>query len=462
MTRLPAPTVVDADGSTAEQAIAPAGRPITSRDFVSTFATNVTIQACTIAQGILLARALGVRGRGEFAAAILWPMFFAGICGFGTQVAVARRSAKSHDPAGLARTAAKLALLTGTIGSVLCWFLLPLLMPADAGGALTAARWFVPFVIFNHLALVLMAVDQGSGRFNRYNWTRLIVNPLFLTGVVLLWSLSVSVAFWYVIALLVANAGIAVIRLTLALRQPPTHAEHVGPARLVREALPFGVAGMLGPLFQQADKALLLFLLGTEKLGIYAVALTVSMAVATLPAAAGPLVFGIAAQDESAVGNARVARTFRMTAWLWIVAGTVLAVAVPWLLPIVYGRAFSEAILPAICLIPAAAFAGQGSILEESLRARGLAFVGVAGRIAGLAAMLTMALLLTPRWGTMGIVAAYDAAQVAVLVVMIWRFRGQVARTGPVQLLPRVADLLEIARRSVHLVPISPTRAKAS
>ncbi|MBA2435794.1 MAG: oligosaccharide flippase family protein [Chthoniobacterales bacterium] len=279
MSSLPKPTVADADGSVAEQPIALARRPISSRDFVNTFATNVTIQACTIVQGILLARALGVRGRGEFAAAILWPMFFAGICGFGTQVAVARRSAKSHDPAGLARTAATLALLTGTIGSVLCWFLLPLLMPADAGGALTAARWFVPFVIFNHLALVLMAVDQGSGRFNRYNWTRLIVSPLFLTGVVLLWALSVSAAFWYVIALLVANAGIAVIRLILAMRQPTTRAEHVGPTRLLREALPFGIAGMLGPLFQQADKALLLFLLGTEKLGIYAVALTVSMAV---------------------------------------------------------------------------------------------------------------------------------------------------------------------------------------
>jgi O-antigen/teichoic acid export membrane protein len=150
-----------------------------------------------------------------------------------------------------------------------------------------------------------------------------------------------------------------------------------------------------------------------------------------------------------------------MTAWLWIVAGAALAVVVPWLLPIVYGRAFSEAILPAICLIPAAAFAGQASILEESLRARGLAFVGVAGRIAGLAAMLAMALLLTPRWGTMGIVTACNAAQAAVLATMIWIFRDRVAETGAVPLFPRIADLLEVAIRSVRLVPIPAANTKA-
>ena len=266
----------------------------------------------------------------------------------------------------------------------------------------------------------------------------------------LLWSLSVSAPAPYVIALLVANAAVALVRLLLALPMPQR--EHVGVARLLREALPFGVAGLLGPLFQQADKALLLFLLGTEKLGIYAVALTVSMAVATLPSAAGPVVFGIAAQDESEIGSARVARTFRMSAWLWVLAGGALALVVPWLLPIVYGRDFSEAVLPATALIPAAAFAGQASILEESLRARGFAFVGVAGRLTGLSAMCALGLVLAPRWQTMGIVAAYIVAQAAVLCVMMWRFRRRSGSSSKIRLLPRVQDLMEIARRSVRLI----------
>ena len=131
-----------------EAAVTPLRRAIGSRDFVNTFATNIAIQACTIIQGILLARALGVRGRGEFAAAILWPMFFAGICGFGTQTAVARRSAKLHDPNSLARTAATLAVLTGTAGSILCWWLLPRLIPHGETEALLRrplVRAFRPF-----------------------------------------------------------------------------------------------------------------------------------------------------------------------------------------------------------------------------------------------------------------------------------------------------------------------------
>src|SRR4029079_13570219 len=76
----------------------PIRRKIGAREYVSTFGTNIAIQLCTIMQGILLARLLGPTGRGQFAAATLWPTIFAGVGGLGLTVALARRSARMQDP----------------------------------------------------------------------------------------------------------------------------------------------------------------------------------------------------------------------------------------------------------------------------------------------------------------------------------------------------------------------------
>src|SRR5215469_18551217 len=104
---------------------APQVRPIGSREFASTLLTNVLIQGCTIVQGILVARLLGPVGRGQFAAAILWPNLFASMGGMGVGVALARRAARAADVAPIIRAALVVTLLTGTIVTALCALAIP-------------------------------------------------------------------------------------------------------------------------------------------------------------------------------------------------------------------------------------------------------------------------------------------------------------------------------------------------
>src|SRR5438876_11507128 len=84
--------VVEDDTLGAGTLSAPQTRPIGSREFASTLITNVVIQGCTVIQGILVARLLGPVGRGQFAAAILWPNLFAALGGLGVGVALASRA----------------------------------------------------------------------------------------------------------------------------------------------------------------------------------------------------------------------------------------------------------------------------------------------------------------------------------------------------------------------------------
>ena len=442
-----AEVVLKDDAIAADVASAPRIRPIGSREFASTLITNIVIQACTVVQGILVARLLGPAGRGQFAAAILWPGLFAAMGGMGVSVALARRAGRAHDLARVIRTGLALTLLTGTVVAVLCAAAIPWLLPGNDTVVRNAAYVFVPFIIFNQVSLAMIAIDQGAGWFAQMNWTRLIVNPVYLLFVVVLWFTGVRDVGWFVIGLLIANAAVAFARVTLAVQRAPLSGQMEPVNAVLHEALPYGLAGLLGALAASADKALLLYLLGTAQLGFYTVALTAASVVNSLAGAAGTVSFGMSAQVKDREGFDRVARMFRFTAWTWLLAGLGVAVIIPIVLPLLYGAVFRPAIWPAILLIPAAALTGQASILEESMRAQGRAFVGLEARAAGLVVMIAMGWLLAPVVGIYGVVFAAIGSQAIVLIVMMFAARWHFHRALLNALLPRISDLLELKTR---------------
>jgi O-antigen/teichoic acid export membrane protein len=359
----------------------------------------------------LVARLLGPVGRGQFAAAILWPSLFAAMGGMGVGVALARRAGRATDLARVIRTGLVLTLLTGTVVAALCAVAIPWLLPGSDTIVRNAAYVFVPYIIFNHVSLAMIAIDQGAGWFRQMNWTRLIVNPVYLALVIGLWLAGIRDVFWFVVSLLIAGGAVASVRVGLALRRAPLPGPMEPVKSVFREALPFGFAGLLNPLAASADKALLFYLLGTAQLGFYTVALTAASVVNSLAGAAGTVSFGMSAQAKDREGFDRVARMFRFTAWTWLLAGVGVAVIIPIVLPLLYGAVFRPAIWPAILLIPAAALTGQASILEESMRAQGRAFVGLEARAAGLVVMIAMGWLLAPVVGIYGVVFAAIGSQ---------------------------------------------------
>jgi antigen flippase len=425
----------------------PARRKIGAKDFASTFGTNVTIQMCTIVQAVFLARLLGPTGRGQFAAAILWPSTFAAIGGMGLDVALARRSASATDLARLSRSGILLALCTGTIAMLCCGAALPWLMARVDEASRSSAWYFLPYILCNHLALGLIAIDQGAGRFREYNLTRLILNPAYLFVIVCLWVSGTQEVHWYVLGLLFANGLVATVRVMFAARNYSL----IGPTEpflnLIRQALPYGAANLISPLLQNADRALVLYVVGETQLGFYAVAQTASSVLNSLAISAGAVVFAIAAQEHEVGAFERVARMFRFTAWIWMLAGLCLAAAIPILLPLIYGWEFAPAIWPAIALIPGAAFAGQSSILEESMRAQGRAFIGLEARLVGMVVFLLFGWLLALRCGVLGVTLAYVAAQLTALAIMLIAARLHFSQARFASLLPRAVDLRDLTLR---------------
>ncbi len=414
---------------------------IGAKALIGTFGANLAIQACTVLQGILLARLLGPLGRGEFAAVILWPNFFAAIGGFGVTTALARRAACEPNIPALTRSGLTLSMVTATCTAALCFLLMPLLLKGQDAHLLEMSRWFVPFIFFNHLALTFVFIDQGSGNFREFNWTRLIVNPLYLMLVAALWLAGHSDVFLFAMALLVTNAMVVVLRLAKFLGTSRLLGEFSSLRPIVGDAARYGMADLLRPLYQYIDKALFLYLLGVRDLGLYTVALAASGVAGSLATAASSVTFGIAAKDNGAQTFERIAKLFRYSAWAWLVIGTGLAVAMPVLLPMVFGREFSGAVWAAILLIPAGAFSGQAGILEQSLRAQGRAFVGLEAQITGMIILVPVAFLGSKLWGMLGVVAAYDLAQLFCLMAFCFRAKTHFGQVDFSCLKPHWSDL---------------------
>jgi O-antigen/teichoic acid export membrane protein len=136
-----------------------------------------------------------------------------------------------------------------------------------------------------------------------------------------------------------------------------------------------------------------------------------------------------------------------MTAWIWLLTGACAVVAIPILMPLMYGNAFRPAIWPAILLIPAAALSGQAGILEESLRAQGRAFIGLEARVAELAAFLIVGWILTRHYGVIGTAIAFGFAQAVALVIMVIATSSHFSQGTLRDFVPRARDLRELAFR---------------
>ena len=148
--------------------VAPVRKHIGLRAYIGTFGTSVIVQCFTVLQGIIVARLLGPLGRGQYAAVILWPNVFAAIGIFGTNIALARAAAKTEHYDRVIRTAIFLALITASLSSLACYLLLPQLLPKAEQQLLDLSKFFVIFIILNHLAVNLVAVDQGAGNFKGF------------------------------------------------------------------------------------------------------------------------------------------------------------------------------------------------------------------------------------------------------------------------------------------------------
>lgn len=410
--------------------------------FVGTIGTGFAIQVLTFLTGVLTARLLGPEGRGLLAGAILWPSIFAAFATLGTHQMLSLRAAESSvDRKELVSRGIALALLLGALGMAVGWLLLPLLVPDNEGGMLTLGRVFLLFIPLNILVSQLQAIDLGRRSIRRLNFTRLMLAPVQLFLVCVLWTLGWTEVLYFVVAQLIANA------VTLAWRWSKESASSVRPCfdgrwmqALVYDSRSFFFTNVGYLLQTQLDRVFILWMLPVENLGVYVIALGCAGVHMTVTRSLGLVVFarGVAMELHEAMDD--FTRLFRQAVIVSAALSVVIAALLPLAVPMLFGKDFGAAVLPAMILVLGNLFGSLASLADDALRAQAKPMAGLQGRFLGSGVFLGLAFVLHAEFGIIGVAAASGAGQAVFLAWMVRRIR----RIAAIPLAPGWSDVAKV------------------
>jgi O-antigen/teichoic acid export membrane protein len=390
--------------------------------FAGTFLTSVWIQFLTLITGALTARLLGPHGRGQFAAAQIWPSILATIALLGINNALAIRAAKPSNPVpALERFALRSGIVSAIAVAIVGWFTLRLLLPSDNPVLIPLARLFLIYVPIFVLTSNLMAIDQGSGNFKQFNIARNIITPVYLALLCLLWIFGVRKVEWFLAALLVANFAVLLYRLLLI--KPGDSVSPVRMKGLIQSGIPFWITNCVLILRDNAERLLLMFLLGPTSLGLFVVAFTMAGAHMTIAGSLNLVVFSRAAALEKSHALQDAARVFRIMGLVNLVLGFGMVIVQPVIIPLIFGKAFSAAIVPAMLLVAAQLFRSQASVLQEAMRGQARPFIGLVGVLLGMVVFAGIGFWLAHESGIAGVAVASICGQLSYCGFMVFALK---------------------------------------
>jgi O-antigen/teichoic acid export membrane protein len=398
--------------------------------FGSTLLAQMVVLGLGTFTGIAAARLLGPQGRGELAALILWPSVLVMLFSLGINQAIVFHTGQNHQGISEVGTAAALIGLAQSLAVVLVGLLvIPLALHRYSPEVRHWAVIFLfsaPFLMFSGYPANLL---QGKLDFRSFNAIRTIAPLCYALGLAILLLLRRAdlrsvVAFQILGYVLALAGGCWILWRKVALRFSLQK-------QVVKSLLSFGwktqVASVTSYINQRVDQLLLSLLVSPRELGLYVVAVTVSLALGFLPQASAIVTLAAGSNLPRADARAVIANSFR-TSLVWLVAGcTALFVVAPGLITLVFGPGFAASGLACRILLPGSIALGLNQVLYEG--ARSMNDPALPSYSEGWAAVLTCVglYLLLPRFGFLGAAiastAAYTSSLAFTLALYRWRLR---------------------------------------
>jgi O-antigen/teichoic acid export membrane protein len=195
---------------------------------------------------------------------------------------------------------------------------------------------------------------------------------------------------------------------------------------LMRQICGYGMRGQLGGMLSllnlRLDVAILGAIAGPAVLGVYAVASKYAELMRLPGLAVTYVLYPIFAGQDEAVVAARTRALFGKAAALTVLTAIPLALAAGTLLPLLYGRAFTGATVPALILIVGLLGEGVAGLVTAYLY--GVGRPGINSLAMGVGVLVTdvLDLLLIPRHGAVGAAIASAVAYLTTTATLLFAF----------------------------------------
>ena len=360
---------------------------------------NGVILLMGLITGPVTARVLGVNGRGELAAITAVLTIGPWVLDLGLSQWLARERARGASREDLLGAALPVALGFSFIGAAAAIPLSHVL-----GQERDVVIMFLQLGLFlmpiNVVLLTLVGLAIGESRWGLVTASR-VVGAVLPAAVILVLAIVGRLSVGTAAAAYLVGGLLSGLVLLLTVR---------GVRRLsfnLRRSLTassFGAKSWLGTVAATAnnrlDQLMMAALVPSRELGLYAVAVTVASITFGLIGAVSNALYPLVARGESHV----VARSSRLTMLAVAAFGATLATISFWLVPFVFGNAFSDAVPMLIILLLASVPMGGAIVLSAALNAANEPGAAMRAELLALGLTVPALILLLPEYR--GIAAA--------------------------------------------------------
>ncbi|MUG65135.1 hypothetical protein CHH75_12420 [Paenibacillus sp. 7541] len=311
------------------------------------FASNIFILGLNVGTGVIIARFLGPEGRGEQAAMIMWPSFLAYCLTLGIPAAlVYYMKKKGEDQASLYMTSLYLSVILGFVAMGVGAVLIPFWMKDYSQEVISFAVWALIMSPITMIGTINTAALQSREEYHLYNLTRylpVVGTLLILCGLVVTGSINpfyTSVA--YLFPVLPVTAWIT-FKLVSEYKIRQKNKVKSGKTLLSYGVRSYGT-DVAGTLSGYIDQILVVGLLSPSSLGLYVVSLNLAKILRTLQGAVTSVLFPKASGLEREEALKLTFKVFRISTIVTLIVGAGVFIIAPYLLVILYGKSFVEAI----------------------------------------------------------------------------------------------------------------------
>jgi O-antigen/teichoic acid export membrane protein len=399
-----------------------------------TLATRLLMIVNSVVAGVIVARWLGAKGVGELAVINVAVMTIVQLGSFG--LPSSNTYFIAQDRSHLRAATINSVLFALVIGSLLAFGLsvLASLRPDWFGFVspelIRIASVSIPFQLVTLIGLnILLAV----GKIREFNLLDLVAQSFVLVNALVILivlnlgldalvklNTATSILVSMVIALLLLMAG-------RTLARSNWRADVALLRRMISYGLKFHVSVLVGAIIFRADLLVVNHFRGPAEAGVYSVATQFGLLLMLLPGVIATLLFPRVTSEQDPHGETTCLVT-RHTAFIMLVC-CLAAVPVSFLLPLVYGQAFSEATALLLLLLPGVYLVGLESVLVQHFNALGLPRAIPLYWVITLVVNLILVFVFVPRFGAYGAAIASTLSYALIFGLVAFYFRATTRRS---------------------------------
>jgi O-antigen/teichoic acid export membrane protein len=339
------------------------------------FSSSIVVFLSRFATSIIVSRALGVEGKGEYTLIITINGLLILFLDLGLNSSIRYLvSGKQYAPEEIFNFALLISITLSALGG---FFFYTLYSGFFSHNILAGVEikyiillvLFLPLNLFTHFSSAIVLGLSKIGQYNLVNISRVISN-LILQGIAFELGAGISGAVW---SWIIANFLSSLLVIWLLRRD--IHLTYRWRVQLIRTSFSYGIKAYLANLLTFFNYRLDTFLVnmfsGLASVGWYSISVSTAELIWYVPNSISEPLFLKSAADKSQTISKKTAQICRQTLIVILPITVLFALGGSFLIPWLYGSAFQEAVVPFILLLPGIVGITTSKILFANLSGSG-------------------------------------------------------------------------------------------